>query len=128
MKKLILILSLVAFVISANAQLITKSTTTHKTAAVNLNFTAKEAGNVFGIQVVLDSSNMHANDSILTSFQVSNDGVRYVAFPSLSGSQLKKTVPAGAYTGTINWKYFRVVLTPSSNDSTFTAYGYLFVQ
>jgi len=128
MKKLILILSLVAFCLAANAQLVTKTETTSKTVAVTLTYTAKEAGNIFGLQVRLDSANMHANDTITTSFTVSNDGVRYVAFPSLSGGVLKKTVPAGVYTSTLNWKYLRVVLTPSSNDSTFTAYGYLFVN
>jgi hypothetical protein len=127
MKKffLMLVVSMFLFTVSGVAQMVTKTVTTSKTAAVNLNFTTDKSQKVFGLQIVLDSANMHANDTIVTSFLVSNDGVRFVAYPSLSGGTLKKTVPAGVYTSTLNWKYFRVVLTPSSNDSTFTATGLL---
>ena len=125
MKKFLILSILGLFVMAANAQLVTKSVTSSKTAAVTILYQNDKSNHPFGLQVVLDSAKMHANDTITTSFQVSNDGVHYVTYPSLTGGVLKKTVPAGVYTSTLNWKYFKVVLTPSSNDSTFTIYSYL---
>lgn len=128
MKKLFLLLvvSMLLFVVSGSAQMVTKTVTSSKTVAKTLIYTTDQSAKVFGLQIVLDSAKMHANDTITTSFQVSNDGIRYNTYPSLSGGVLKKSVPAGIYTSTLNWKYYKIVLTPSSNDSTFTITSLLF--
>jgi len=129
--KNLLILMLVCFIsFSASAQLVIKTTTSSKTAGKNIIYSTDKASQPFSIHTVLDSAEMHANDTILMTMFVSNNNVNWVAYPSFSTLTYKKTTCSQVTSGTLVYKYLKLTYSPptGNNDSTFTITSNLFKQ